>query len=92
MLQDVNWPLGNALINALITLTAAECYVEVGHNNRITETGWERISRSRVGFFFHFLCFKNNQVDFQAALLLFQIYMGIKQSVLLRNSANKVTI
>lgn len=42
--------------------------------------------------FFHFLCFKNNQVDFQAALLLFQIYMGIKQSVLLRNSANKVTI
>lgn len=42
--------------------------------------------------FFHFLCFKNNQVDFQAALLLFQIYMGIKQSVLLRNRANKVTI
>lgn len=78
MLQDANWPLGNALINALITLTAAECYVEVGHNNRITETGWERISRSRG--FFHFLCFKNNQVDFQAALLLFQIYMGQKSN------------
>lgn len=50
MLQDVNWPLGNALINlnALITLTAAGYSVDVGHNNRITETEWERISRSCV--------------------------------------------
>lgn len=68
MLQDIIWPLGNALINlnALITLTSTEYCVNASHNNRITETGWERISRSWG--FFHFLCFKNTQVDFQAAL------------------------